>query len=142
MLLYPFLGQDFFPSVDAGQFKIHMRTRTGTRIEETARLCDEVDQTIREVIPKRELVTIIDNIGLPYSGINTTYNNSGTIGPSDADIQVSLSEDHHPTEAYVQKLAYHAGAPLSRSPLLRAAGRHGDADSRISAFPRPLTYRS
>ncbi|HMD21565.1 MAG TPA: efflux RND transporter permease subunit [Alloacidobacterium sp.] len=103
-LLYPFLGQDFFPSVDAGQFQLHMRTRTGTRIEETARLCDEVDETIREVIPKRELVTIIDNIGLPYSSINTTYNNSGTIGPSDADIQVSLTEDHHPTEAYVQKL--------------------------------------
>src|SRR5277367_1151654 len=103
-LLYPFLGQDFFPSVDAGQFQLHMRTRTGTRIEETARLCDEVDETIREVIPKRELVTIIDNIDLPYSSINTTYNNPGTIGPSDADIQVSLTEDHHPTEAYVQTL--------------------------------------
>jgi multidrug efflux pump subunit AcrB len=104
VLLYPFLGQDFFPSVDAGQFKIHLRARTGTRIEETARLCDEVDETIREVIPKKELITIIDNIGLPYSGINTTYSNSATIGPADADIQVSLSEDHHPTEAYVQKL--------------------------------------
>ncbi|HTZ88724.1 MAG TPA: efflux RND transporter permease subunit [Alloacidobacterium sp.] len=103
-LLYPFLGQDFFPSVDAGQFQLHMRVRTGTRIEETARICDEVDETIREVIPKKELVTIIDNIGLPYSSINTTYSNSGTIGPSDADIQVSLTENHHPTEAYVQKL--------------------------------------
>ncbi len=104
VLLYPFLGQDFFPSVDAGQFKMHLRARTGTRIEETANLCDEVDQTIREVIPKKELVTIIDNIGLPYSGINTTYSNSAPIGPGDADIQVSLTEDHHPTEAYVQKL--------------------------------------
>src|SRR5579885_2325966 len=104
VILYPFLGQDFFPSVDSGQFKIHVRARTGTRIEETARLCDEVDQTIREVIPKKELITIIDNIGQPYSGINTTYSNSATIGPADADIQVSLTEDHHPTEAYVQKL--------------------------------------
>ncbi|MCL6464722.1 MAG: efflux RND transporter permease subunit, partial [Acidobacterium ailaaui] len=103
-LLFPFLGQDFFPKVDAGQFKIHLRAHTGTRIEETARLCDEVDRTIREVIPKDELVTIIDNIGLPYSGINTTYSNSATIGPADADIQVSLAEHHHPTEAYVQKL--------------------------------------
>jgi multidrug efflux pump subunit AcrB len=104
VFLYPFLGQDFFPSVDAGQFKLHMRARTGTRIEETARLCDEVEQTMREVIPKDELVTIIDNIGLPYSGINTTYSNSAAIGPGDADIQVSLTEDHHPTEEYVQKL--------------------------------------
>ena len=103
-LLYPFLGQDFFPSVDAGQFKLHLRARTGTRIEETARLCDEVDDTIREVIPKDELITIIDNIGLPYSGINTTYSNSMTIGPADADIQVSLAENHHPTKAYVARL--------------------------------------
>ena len=103
-VLYPFLGQDFFPSVDAGQFKLHLRARTGTRIEETARLCDEVDATIREVIPKNELITIIDNIGLPYSGINTTYSNSAPVGPGDADIQVSLAEGHHPTEAYVQKL--------------------------------------
>ncbi|MBT9331722.1 efflux RND transporter permease subunit [Paracidobacterium acidisoli] len=103
-LLYPFLGQDFFPSVDSGQFKIHMRARTGTRIEETARLCDDVDKTIRETIPKSELVTIIDNIGLPYSGINTTYSNSAPIGPADADIQVLLTEKHHPTDEYVQKL--------------------------------------
>jgi multidrug efflux pump subunit AcrB len=104
VLLYPFLGQDFFPSVDAGQFKIHLRAHTGTRIEETARICDEVDSTIRGIIPKNEVTSIIDNIGLPYSGINTTYSNSAPIGPADADIQVSLSEDHHPTEAYVQKL--------------------------------------
>jgi multidrug efflux pump subunit AcrB len=103
-LLYPFLGQDFFPSVDSGQFKLHMRARTGTRIEETAQICDEVDSTIREVIPKNELVTIIDNIGLPFSGINLTYSNSAPIGPADADIQVSLAEKHHSTEAYVQKL--------------------------------------
>src|SRR5947209_2557038 len=88
-LLYPFLGQDFFPSVDSGQFKIHLRAHTGTRIEDVASLCDQVDRTIRELIPPDELVTIIDNIGLPYSGINTTYSNSAPIGPGDADIQVS-----------------------------------------------------
>ncbi len=103
-LLFPFLGQDFFPSVDAGQFTMHVRARTGTRIEETARLCDEVDQTIRQLIPKKELVTIIDNIGLPFSGINLTYSNSAPVGPGDADIQVSLAPKHHPTDAYVQKL--------------------------------------
>ncbi|MFL5304208.1 MAG: efflux RND transporter permease subunit [Polyangia bacterium] len=103
-LLYPFLGQDFFPSVDSGQFKIHLRAHTGTRIEDVASLCDQVDRTIRELIPPDELVTIIDNIGLPYSGINTTYSNSAPIGPGDADIQVSLAAKHRPTPEYVQNL--------------------------------------
>ena len=102
-LLYPYLGQDFFPSVDTGQFKIHVRAHTGTRIEDTASLCDQIDRTFREIIPKDELVTIIDNIGLPYSGINTTYSNSAPIGPADADIQVSLAEKHRPTAEYVQR---------------------------------------
>ncbi|MBV8672041.1 MAG: efflux RND transporter permease subunit, partial [Acidobacteriaceae bacterium] len=105
-LLFPFLGEDFFPSVDAGQFKFHVRAQTGTRIEDVADLCDKVDNTIREVIPQDEIVTIIDNIGLPYSGINTSYSNSGTIGPGDADIQVSLAEHHRPTDAYVQQLRH------------------------------------
>ena len=103
-LLYPWLGQDFFPSSDSGQFKLHIRARTGTRIEETARLCDEIDSTIREEIPKSELVTIIDNIGLPYSGLNTSYSNSAAVGTADADIQVSLAEKHRPTDEYVQDL--------------------------------------
>jgi multidrug efflux pump subunit AcrB len=103
-LLYPFLGQDFFPTVDSGQFKLHIRTRTGTRIEDTAALCDRIDNTIRQVIPKDELVTIIDNIGLPYSSINLSYSNSAPVGPGDADIQVSLTENHHPTEDYVARL--------------------------------------
>jgi multidrug efflux pump subunit AcrB len=103
-LLYPFLGEDFFPSVDSGQFKLHVRARTGTRIEDMAALCDRIDNTIRQAIPKKELVTIIDNIGLPYSGINTTYSNSAPIGPADADIQVSLAEHHRPTDDYVAKL--------------------------------------
>jgi multidrug efflux pump subunit AcrB len=103
-LLAPWLGQDFFPSVDSGQFKIHVRARTGTRIEETAALCDHVDSTIRENIPADEIVTIVDNIGLPYSGLNLSYSTSAPIGPADADIQVQLSKDHHPTAAYVEKL--------------------------------------
>jgi multidrug efflux pump subunit AcrB len=104
VVLYPFLGQDFFPSVDSGQFKLHVRAQTGTRIEDMAALCDRIDNAIRETIPREELVTIIDNIGLPYSGINTVYSNSAPIGPADADIQVSLTEKHHPTDHYVQEL--------------------------------------
>jgi multidrug efflux pump subunit AcrB len=103
-LLYPFLGEDFFPSVDSGQFKLHVRARTGTRIEDMAALCDRIDNTIRQVIPKSELVTIIDNIGLPYSGINTSYSNSAPVGPADADIQVSLAGHHRPTDDYVARL--------------------------------------
>ena len=103
-LLAPWLGQDFFPSVDAGQFKIHVRAHTGTRIEETAALCDHIDSTIRERIPANELVTIVDNIGLPYSGLNLSYSTSAPIGPADADIQVQLTPDHHPTAAYVEDI--------------------------------------
>jgi multidrug efflux pump subunit AcrB len=103
-LLLPSLGQDFFPSVDAGQFKIHVRARTGTRIEETALLCDHIDSTIREHIPAKEVVSIVDNIGLPYSGLNLSYSTSAPIGPADADIQVQLTKDHPPTAAYVSKL--------------------------------------
>ena len=100
-----FLGQDFFPSVDAGIFRLHVRGRAGLRIEETARLCDEVENVLRQEIPKQELVTILDNIGLPYSSINNTYSTSGTIGTSDAEILVSLNQDHHrPTDEYVKHL--------------------------------------
>jgi len=103
-LLARYLGEDFFPSVDAGQFKIHLRARTGTRIEETAALCDHVDATIREHIPAGEIVNIVDNIGLPYSGLNLSYSTSAPIGPADADIQVQLTPKHHPTEEYVSAL--------------------------------------
>ena len=103
-LLAPWLGQDFFPAVDAGQFKLHLRARTGTRIEETARLCDQVEQSIREAIPADQISSIIDNIGLPYSSINLSYSNSAPIGPGDADILVSLSEKHRPTAEYVHDL--------------------------------------
>ncbi len=104
VVLYPWLGQDFFPDVDGGQFKLHVRAQTGTRIEETARLCDQVDQTIRQTVPQKELGTIIDNIGVPYSGINLTYGNSATIGSWDADILVSLARKHRPTAQYVAQL--------------------------------------
>ena len=100
----PGLGQDFFPSVDAGQIKLHLRAFTGARIDETATLCDRVEATIREVIPARELATIVDNIGVPYSGINTAYSSSAPIGPGDADILVNLTEHHQPTIEYVRKL--------------------------------------
>lgn len=103
-LLFPWLGQDFFPNVDSGQFLLHVRAHTGTRIEDTAQLCDLVEHEIRREIPKKELVSIIDNIGLPYSGLNLSYSTSAPVGPADADITVSLAENHHSTEAYVEKL--------------------------------------
>ena len=102
--LVPWLGQDFFPSTDSGQFRLHVRAKTGTRIEETARLCDLVEQSIRATIPQRELGSILDNIGLPYSGINTAYSNNGVIGSEDADILVSLNENHRSTSEYVHNL--------------------------------------
>jgi len=104
LLLTPWLGADFFPSVDSGQFVIHVRAHTGTRIEESAALCDRVEQTIRTQIPANELATIVDNIGLPYSSINLSYSVSAPIGPSDADIQVQLNRNHRPTGAYVQRI--------------------------------------
>jgi multidrug efflux pump subunit AcrB len=102
--LLPFVGRDFFPTVDAGQFKLHVRAKTGTRIEEMARLCDLVESEIRETIPASEIATIIDNIGLPLSGTNMSYNMSGTLGPADADVQVSLNAGHGPTERYMKEL--------------------------------------
>ncbi len=102
--LTPFLGQDFFPSVDSGQFMIHVRAHTGTRIEETAALCDHIEGTIRQEIPAGELATILDNIGLPYSSLNLSYSTSAPVGPSDADIQVQLSRKHHPSAAYIERL--------------------------------------
>jgi multidrug efflux pump subunit AcrB len=103
-IIVPFLGQNFFPSVDAGSFTLHLRARTGMRIEDTAFLCDQVENSIRGTIPTAELSSIIDNIGLPYSGINLSYSNSAPVGASDADILVTLSPKHHPTADYVQQL--------------------------------------
>jgi len=103
-LIVPWLGQDFFPTVDAGSFKLHLRGPTGMRIEDTAFLCDRVEDSIRRQIPGSEVSSIIDNIGLPYSGINLSYSNSAPVGASDADILVTLSPKHHPTAEYVKQL--------------------------------------
>ncbi|WP_348626733.1 efflux RND transporter permease subunit [Methylocella silvestris] len=100
LLLIPFLGQEFFPAVDAGILRIHMRAHAGTRIEETARIASEVEQEIRQTIPKDRLETIVDNIGLPNSGINLSYANSGTIGVSDADILVTLAPGEEMVATY------------------------------------------
>lgn len=102
--IYGLLGRDLFPDVDTGQIKLHMRAPTGTRIEQTAVLADGVEKLIREVIPPHELETMIDNIGLPYSGINLSYSNSGTIGTLDADILISLKPGHRPTREYIEQL--------------------------------------
>ncbi len=103
-LLLPFLGQDFFPSTDSGEFILHFRAKTGTRIEETARLADQVETSIRGKIPGREVNNILDNLGLPYSPYNTMHLTSGIVGAEDGDILVSLNEDHHPTANYVRQL--------------------------------------
>ncbi len=102
--LYLMLGRDLFPTVDTGQIKLHMRAPTGTRIENTALIADEVDQALREIIPAQELASIIDNIGLPYSGINLSYSNSGTIGTLDAEILISLKPEHRPSREYIDKI--------------------------------------
>jgi CzcA family heavy metal efflux pump len=103
--IFMLLGQDFFPQVDAGQLRLHVRGRPGLRVEETARLCDEVEAVLRQEIPKRELQTVLDNIGLPNSGINQSYSSNGTIGTSDAEILIALDpEHHHPTAGYVRHL--------------------------------------
>ena len=100
-----FLGRDFFPEVDAGQIRLHMRARTGLRVEETSRLADQVNAEIRRTIPDKELVTVLDNIGLPYSGINLTYSNAGTIGTADAEVLVQLKPERgKPTSYYMNLL--------------------------------------
>ncbi|HVM47971.1 MAG TPA: efflux RND transporter permease subunit, partial [Candidatus Acidoferrum sp.] len=104
MLLLPQLGQDFFPTVDAGQFRLHLRARSGTRIEETAKLVDEVEAALRQDIPADELHGMLDNIGIPGSSINLTYNDSGLVGTGDADILVSLRPEHGPTPRYVNRV--------------------------------------
>ena len=103
-ILIPWLGRDFFPSVDSGTFKLHVRAPTGLRIEETANLCDQIEQSIRRRIPASEVQSVIDNIGLPYSGINLSYSNSAPVGTADADILVTLSANHHPTDNYIHQL--------------------------------------
>jgi CzcA family heavy metal efflux pump len=97
--LFTFLGQDFFPQVDAGLLRLHVRARPGLRVEETARLCDEIEAALRQEVPQGELQTVLDNIGLPNSGINQSYSSNGTIGTSDAEILIALDPEHHPPTA-------------------------------------------
>jgi len=103
-LLVPFLGRNFFPSSDNGQFILHLRAKSGTRIEETAKICDIVEGSIRREVPNEEMDNILDDIGLPYSAINYMHSTSGLIGAGDADILVTLKAKHHPTADYVQRL--------------------------------------
>jgi CzcA family heavy metal efflux pump len=103
-VLVPFIGNDFFPKVDAGQIKLHLRAHSGTRVEETANLCDQVEAFIRRTIKPGELDNIVDNIGLPISGINLSYSNSSPVGSGDADILITLKSDHHPVADYQTQL--------------------------------------
>jgi multidrug efflux pump subunit AcrB len=103
-LLVPYLGRNFFPSVDAGGILMHVRTQVGTRVEETANQFADIQKAIRKIIPPGEIETLADNIGMPISGINMTYNNTGMIGPQDGDIQIKLKEGHRPTEEHVQAM--------------------------------------
>jgi multidrug efflux pump subunit AcrB len=98
------LGRDFFPTVDAGQIRLHMRMPSGTRIEETARVADQVETFIRTLVPADELGTVLDNLGVALSSINNTYSNAGTFGTLDGEIQISLNEGHHPTQRYIEEM--------------------------------------
>jgi len=147
----PGLGQDFFPSVDAGQIKLHLRAPTGVRIETTAALCDSIEATIRGIIPAREIATIVDNIGLPYSGINLAYSTSAPVGPGDADILISLNSDHHPTELYVHALreklnALYPGTTFSFAPAdivsqILNFGLPAPVDVQVSGFDTTATRK-
>ncbi|MBI5593767.1 MAG: efflux RND transporter permease subunit [Deltaproteobacteria bacterium] len=114
-LLIPQLGQNFFPTVDAGQFRLHVRAPGGTRIEETTRLVDRIEAVIREVIPARELTGVLDNIGIPSGGIPLTYLDNGVTGTGDADILVSLNRNHRPTDDYVRQLRTRLGRDFTGS---------------------------
>jgi multidrug efflux pump subunit AcrB len=100
--LVPFLGRNFFPSVDSGQILMHVRAPVGVRVEKTAQIFADVEGAIRQIVPPADLGTVVDNMGLPVSGINTAYNNTGTVGSQDGDIQIALNEGHRPTEEYVR----------------------------------------
>ncbi len=102
--LVPFLGSNFFPSVDSGQVLMHVRVPVGTRVEETANRFARIEEAIRQVIPAEEIETLVDNIGLPPSPTNTTYNNTGVMGSQDGDFQVALRDGHAPTAEYVRRL--------------------------------------
>ena len=135
--LAPFLGENFFPAVDSGQIMMHVRAQPGTRIEETARLFEQVEQIVNRTIPARELDNIVDNIGLPFSGINMAYQNTGTIGPEDGDALISLKEGHAPTADYIRQLR---GVLPQRFPGATFSFLPADIVSQILNFglPAPL----
>jgi CzcA family heavy metal efflux pump len=133
-LLVPWLGRDYFPSVDSGQIKLHFRGPSGMRIEETAALADRVEAVVRETIPAHELETIVDNIGLPYSGINLAYSNSAPVGPADADVFISLKEDHSPTDDHIRKLRQKLNASF---PSVTFSFLPADIVSQILNFGQP-----
>jgi CzcA family heavy metal efflux pump len=132
--LGPWIGSDFFPSVDGGQIKLHMRAPSGTRVEETARLADQVEATVHDVIPAEEIDSVVDNIGLPISGINLSYSNSAPIGPGDADILISLKPHHRPTADYVRELRR---ALAQKNPGITFAFLPADIVSQILNFGLP-----
>ena len=139
-----FLGEDFFPSVDAGQMRLHVRGRAGLRVEESARLCDEVEEYLRQQIPKDELVTVLDNIGLPNSGINLSYSNSGVIGTSDAEILVGLESGAPPPHGGLHsQAARRLAARISRGGVLLPARRHRQPNLkfRLTGAHRHPTHR-
>jgi CzcA family heavy metal efflux pump len=130
-----FLGQDFFPQVDAGLLRLHIRARSGLRVEETARLTDQVETYIRTQIPEKELKTVLDNIGVPYSGLNLSYSTSGVIGTSDSEILIALDpEHHHPTADYVTALRHELP---SRFPGVEFFFQPADIVSQILNFGLP-----
>src|SRR5260370_997177 len=104
MLLVPFLGEDFFPSVDSGQITLHARTPAGTRIEDTTQVVAQIEREVRKIIPAREVQTIVDSIGLNQSPVNLIYSTTGTTGVQDADIFITLNENHGTTANYVRTL--------------------------------------
>ena len=102
MITIPIIGRDFFPTVDAGQFRMHVRAPSGTRIEQTEVIFENIENIIRETVPKDEMGLILDNIGL--SGINMAYTDNSSMGPFEGEISVSLKEDHKPTEIYMKEI--------------------------------------
>jgi len=133
-LLVPYLGRNFFPSVDAGQILMHVRTQVGTRVEDAAGQFANIEKAIRKIIPPGEIETMADNIGMPISGINMTYNNTGVIGPQDGDVQIKLNEGHEPTDGYVKLLREKLPA---RFPGLSFAFLPADIVNQILNFGAP-----
>ena len=134
LFLWPWLGKNFFPQVDTGQIKIHFSAPTGMRIEETARLADQIEQVIRKTIPPTELDSLVDNIGLPISGINLSYSNSGTLGPEDGDIMIALNKGHKAKDDYIAQLRV---ALMSAFPQVQFSFLPADIVNQILNFGLP-----